>query len=129
MAGNFLLEGRLRKKAEILSRSPDVLLFVSVFVLYLAGLFYSENFSHALVRIKNALPLLVIPVVVAGSEYPNKKFIGILSNLFILSVAIAVVINVLTYLNYSTTHANRESISLFMSHIPFSIDNTSFADS
>ncbi|MBN2480774.1 MAG: O-antigen ligase family protein [Bacteroidales bacterium] len=122
LAANWLAEGDFKRKLDLLRRQPSVLLFASLFLVYCIGFFFSENSMHALNKIKNTLPVLLLPLVIGTSKGFSVNFLKTLLLLFACSVTCAAVVNAIFYLqhlNAGTDDPGR--MSVFMSHIRFSL--------
>jgi O-antigen ligase len=119
---NWLSEGRFRQKIVLLRNSPSIPLFASVFLIYALGMIFTLNFTAGLVKIKNVLPLLMLPVVL-GTSFPlsGRELKGLLL-LFAASVMTAVLVCLVNYMLHPVTNAGDfRSISVFMPHHRFSL--------
>jgi hypothetical protein len=122
IALNWIIEGNLRKKAVVILQKPALVLFASVFFLYVAGLLYSQNFSEGLAKIKNALPLLLLPLIFGTSLPLSNKHIKWLLLLFSGAVLIASLLCVILYqVNGLPADGDFRKISVFMPHSRFSL--------
>jgi len=116
--GIWLLEGDFRKKRNILFSRPGILIFASIFLLCLAGLLNTSDFSYAWHDIVIKLPILVLPVLIGTSAPVSPKefrivFSGLLAGLWIASLAGTAAL--LDYLHLPVQDIR--DISLFISHI------------
>jgi hypothetical protein len=118
LALNWLAEGQLPHKTRTILRNPSIWLFASVFLLYCSGGWLSENHRIALMKIINALPLLVLPVVMATSAPLTRQNVKWLLLLFSASTLVAAIICLVRYLALGLSVPG--DISVFMSHIRFS---------
>ena len=119
---NWLAEAEFGKKLKILRGKPAVLLFISIFLVYLAGLFYTDNLHAGLVKIKNVLPLVLLPVVMSTSRPISKKNCYQLFMFFVLAVSLAATICLFAYLsNPAASSRDFRKISLFIPHIRFAL--------
>lgn len=122
LAANWLAEGDFKRKIDLLLKKPSVLLFASLFLVYCIGFLYSENSMHALNKIKNTLPVLLLPLVIGTSTGFTNKFVKTLLLLFAFSVLCASLVSILFYLQpLSAGYDNTGRLSVFMSHIRFSL--------
>ncbi len=116
--GVWLLEGDFRKKKNILVSRPGILIFASIFLLCLAGLLNTSDFSYAWHDIVIKLPILVLPVLTGTSDPVTPKefrivFSGLLAGLWIASLTDTAAL--LGYLHL--TVQDIRDISIFISHI------------
>ncbi|HJZ41590.1 MAG TPA: O-antigen ligase family protein [Bacteroidales bacterium] len=122
LAINWMAEGRFRQKTVLIRNNPSIAFFASVFLIYAMGMLYTGNMAAGLTKIKNVLPLLLLPVVL-GTSYPlsGKELKGMLL-LFAASVVIAALVCVVNYLLHPETIAGDfRSVSVFMPHHRFSL--------
>src|SRR3990172_3115045 len=79
LAINWMAEGRFRQKTVLIRNNPSIAFFASVFLIYAMGMLYTGNMAAGLTKIKNVLPLLLLPVVL-GTSYPlsGKELKGML---------------------------------------------------
>jgi hypothetical protein len=119
---NWLAEGRFNEKAGLLRRHPLILLFASGFLIYGLGMLCTDNVAIGLVKVKNALPLLMLPIVMGTSPPLTKATIKWLMLLFAIAVFAAAMICLINFLFNITTSINDfREISIFMLHIRFSL--------
>jgi len=119
---NWLVEGRFNEKAGLLRRNPLILLFVSGFFVYCLGMLFTDNMAIGLVKVKNVLPLLMLPIVMGTSTPLTKANIKWLILLFAMAVFAAAMICLINFLfNINAPINNFREISIFMLHIRFSL--------
>jgi len=61
---NWLAEGKFREKVRSLRKNPAILVFGSMLLLYLAGMLYTTHADTGWSRVKNALPLMALPMII-----------------------------------------------------------------
>ncbi|MFO7657535.1 MAG: O-antigen ligase family protein [Bacteroidales bacterium] len=118
---NWIAEGRLAAKIKILWSRKSLLFMLSVYLLHIAGLAYSSDLAYGIHDLKVKLPYLVI-LLVAGtsSEIPLSRLKSILKY-YILSVFVATLIITVIYLLTRESLHDSRNISVFISHIRFSL--------
>lgn len=122
LALNWLTQGRFREKAAMISRRPSLLLFAAVFVIYVIGLLYTHHVETGAARIKNALPLLLLPLILGTSPPLSGKNVKWLLMLFSAAVMLASLICLMNYFAKSApANGDFRKISIFMLHIRFSL--------
>jgi len=122
LALNWIIEGRYKEKGLTLIRKPAILLFASVFLVYSAGLIHTENLSMGMMKIKNALPLLLFPLIIGTSRPLPFKTLKWILLLFSVAVIVAAAICLINYLIHGIpAGGDFRSISIFMLHIRFSL--------
>jgi len=119
---NWIAEGEFRKKLRRLADNYSIMVFASVFLLYALGYFYSEDKTMGLERVKNALPLLALPVIMGTSVHPGEKNIKRLLLLFSAGVTAAAITCVVHYLVRGLPPGgDYRQISIILPHIRFAI--------
>jgi hypothetical protein len=95
------------------------IIFSSLYLLHLLGLLFTVDFDYALKDLRIKLPLLVLPVILSVSEALDWKKFRILMLFFIASVIAGTLIS--TYILLTRDIDNLRDISIFISHIRFSL--------
>ena len=119
---NWLLEGQFRHKWERFRDRKSLWFILSVYLVFLAGLIFTEDFTYALHDLRIKIPLLALVLVMGLSEpvTPN-QFKWIL--LFLVGGVFAGTMASMAVLAGVIDHAYQDlrEISLFVDHIRFSI--------
>lgn len=119
---NWILEGDFTRKWMILTKRKSLLVILSVYLLHAIGFLYSTDYQYAIHDLKIKLPLLVLPLVVGTSEKISVRKLKIILQFFIASVFVASLISTVAYVNMNQSLLpDRRNISLFISHIRFSL--------
>jgi hypothetical protein len=119
---NWLAEGRFKEKAALAARRPSILFFAAVFFIYALGLLYTEHLETGLLRVRNALPLLLLPLIMGTSAPLSDKHIRPLLLLFSAAVMMAAVVCLVHYFVQGIpADGDFRTISIFMLHIRFSL--------
>lgn len=127
---NWLLEGRLKKKIQILISRKGLLLIISVFILHVIGMIHTQNFGEGLDDIKIKLPLLVLPIIIGTSHPLNFSQLKTLLSFFTGGVIVSTLFSMGYFWGYSPgdifNFAPKQindirDISIFISHIRFSL--------
>src|ERR1035437_4826952 len=66
IAGAWLLEGNYKEKFKRLFQNDIALMCISVYLLHVIGLFYSQNTDYALKDLRIKFPLFVFPFVLGS---------------------------------------------------------------
>jgi hypothetical protein len=119
---NWLIEGNFKAKLQRLMERKSVLLFISVFFLYLVGLLWTNSMQWGMHDVKIQLPLLILPLVIGTSEALNQVQVKRIVYVFSAAVILASFCSIFVLLGFSgkSIHDPRE-MSLFISHIRFSL--------
>ncbi len=65
---------RVKEKYRTLIKSKITILYISFFLIQVIGIFYSENLSFAIIRIKVMLPLLFLPAILSVEILSNETY-------------------------------------------------------
>jgi O-antigen ligase len=119
---NWIAEGHFRNRLHQLRNRPAILVFASVFVMYALGLLYSADFHMGLEKVKNALPLLFLPLVMGTSPALAGKALKRLLLLFTAAVITASLVCIIGYMVRGLPPGGDfRDISVFMTHIRFAL--------
>lgn len=119
---NTILEGDFTTKWQRLKQNKAAIILMSLFLLHILGLIYTENFNYAFKDLRIKLPILLLPLVVGSSVPLSKKEFQFILKLFIASVFTATLFSIMAYLGLGGTRVDdTRQISLFVSHIRFSL--------
>jgi hypothetical protein len=119
---NWLIEGQFQSKLRLLREKKSLLLLISVFLVYLIGILWTNSLKWGLHDIKIQLPLLVLPLVIGTSIQLNYRQVKQIIYTFSAAVVVASLCSIWVLLGFSgkTIHDPRE-MSLFISHIRFAL--------
>ncbi len=116
---NWLAEGELLVKFRRFAANRAALVFVSIYLLHLAALFYSSNWDYGLSTLRTRLPIFLLTLVVASSDplrMHQKRWI-----LMAFSASISVVSLVSLHIFLSGDFVDYRELSPFVSHIRLSL--------
>ena len=85
---NWILEGSFRKKIQILKQRKSLLFIISIYLVHILGLIYSEDINYAFHDLKIKLPFLALPIIIGTSETLSRKQVKYLLLLFISTVIV-----------------------------------------
>ncbi len=127
---NWLLEGGLKKKFHKLKSSKALMLIMSIMLIHLLGMIYTNNFLDGLEDIKIKLPLLILPVIIGTSQSLNYKQLKTLLLFFTAGVVVSSLFSMSYFFGFSPGNIfsfapkkilDLRDISIFISHIRFSL--------
>jgi len=95
------------------------IIFSSLYLAHLLGLLFTIDFDYALKDLRVKLPLLVLPVIFSVTESLDWKKFRTLMLFFIAAVVVGTLIS--TFILLSEDVDNLRDISIFISHIRFSL--------
>lgn len=101
------------------SKHKPALLFSSVFLLHILGLFITSDFDYALKDLRTKFPLFLIPLILSTSESFDRKSFYRFMVLFILAVLVRSVYN--TWMIGTDSFVDIREVSRNVSHIIFSL--------
>lgn len=122
MMVNWLAEGHFSAKFQILKHRKSLQFLLSIFLVYILGLIWTNSMKWGLHDVKIQLPFLILPLIIGTSGKLNYKQIKSVVYVFSLAVIVASLCSIATLLGLTgkTIHDPRE-MSLFISHIRFAL--------
>ena len=122
IAGNWIAEGNLKKKMNVLFRNKAILIFLVLFAVHIIWLINTTDFAYALKDIKIKLPLFILPLVLSTSlPLERKRVLGIIY-FFSGGIIISSLIGVGVWMGLSgTAISDHREISVYISHIRLSL--------
>ncbi|MEX2485955.1 MAG: O-antigen ligase family protein [Brumimicrobium sp.] len=122
LASNLILNADFKSYWLNWKKSFIFWLIIAIFILHIAGLFYSSDIGYALSDIRTKLPFFVVPVALIGFPI-SKKEVHLVLKGFLISLFITSLIN---WLNLYISSSNAEyisfrDVSLFGSHIRYGL--------
>lgn len=122
LAANWLLEKNFSEKIYQLKTNKVFLTIVSLYLLHLIGMLYTENTQQGLNELRNKLPLLSLPIILFSTKPLSPKEFKLLFNFFFLSVFVSSIWCYFVYAGYTKKIIiDVRNASVFMSHIRFSL--------
>lgn len=119
---NWIASGSLREKYTALRHNRSLLFFASLFAVYAIGLLHTGNLTNGLDHVKNALPLLALPVVVGTSSPLTGRNLRQILLIFSGAVLTASAVCLIRYLYKGLpVEGDFRSVSVFMRHIRFAL--------
>ncbi len=117
---NWLAEGNYKFKFKKFYNNKPALAIVLIYLLYVAGLLWTENLSHGIgYDLKNKLPILTLTFIIATSQSLDIKKLRVLLFLFIATVLTVSFIGLYFYL--TDEQAGFRDLTPYASHLYFSM--------
>jgi len=122
LALNWLLEGDFKTKYRTALERKSLLLVISIYLIFVAGLIFTRDFSYGFHDLKIKVPLLVLPLLLGTSEPLSRQnlrwiLLSLITGVTIGSLASSMVLSGLV--DYPFTDIRE--ISIFVNHIRFAI--------
>lgn len=122
LAANWLLELNFLRKWQHLKSNKIFWVLVSLFLLHVIGMLYTQNVSRGLDDLRNKIPLLVLPLIFFSTRPLSSKEFKLLFNVFFISVFVSSICCYLVYAGFTKKIiVDVRQASVFMSHIRFSL--------
>lgn len=119
---NWLLEGQFTAKFQRLKEKKGVILLISIFAVYLLGLFWTSSWEWGIHDVKIQLPLLIFPLVIGTSAELNYTKVKRIIYAFSAAVVVASLCSIWVLLGLSGKQIqDPREMSLFISHIRFAL--------
>ncbi|MCQ2285590.1 MAG: O-antigen ligase family protein [Bacteroidales bacterium] len=119
MAANWLVEGEWKTKWERLKQNKLALILSSFFIVFLLGLFNTDNWSVGLDNVLSKLPLLYAPLIMASSERPTPRAQRLIVGAFVGSTFVGTCIALCQLCGNQLS--DYRQMSMFISHIRFGL--------
>jgi hypothetical protein len=117
---NWLVEGNLYEKFKKFFNNKAALVFSSLWLLHVIGLFFTDDFNYAFKDLRIKLPILILPIIFSSSKQISKKQFNILLAFFIAAVFSETIIS--SFLYFKKEFIDIRDIFPFISHIRFSLN-------
>lgn len=122
LAANWLLEKNFSWKWQQLKHNRIFWVMMSLFLIHIIGMLYTQNVSRGLDDLRNKLPLLTFPLILFSTKPLSHKEIKLLFGFFFLSVLISSAYCFFVFEGYTNKVViDARQASVFMSHIRFSL--------
>ena len=117
--GNLVIYS-IREKFRLFLKNPAAVVFSSLYLLFLAGCFWSSNHQYALQELREKLPILLLPILFTGIKPFKETEIKKILIFFIMGVLIGTLGGI--YILLTKHIADTRELSPFISHIRFSMN-------
>lgn len=118
---SLAIGSNFRRKFKIFFSNTPALIFSSIYLLHLVGLFFTnDDFGYAIKDLRTKLPILILPLVMGTSPAFNKRDFQKLMLIFTGAVMLGTLAGVYTHLTQDIT--DMRNVSRFISHIRFSLN-------
>lgn len=122
LAANWLLENNYNYKWQQLKSNSIFWILISLYVLHLLGMIYTEDISRGLADLRNKMPLFILPIILFSTKPLSQKEFRLLFGFFFLSVLVSTICCYFVYAGYTKkVIIDVRKASVFMSHIRFSL--------
>ncbi len=123
LVGSFLLEGNVKEKWNRFLNNKVALVFSGIWLMHLIGLLWTTDLADGIKDIRIKLPLLLLPIIIAGTERLSDKQFKWIMGAFIFSVFAGTIsaISVLTGLVHKDIYDIRDIFIFHISHIRFAL--------
>ena len=119
---NWLVEGQFVKKWQGIRNNKLFWAFIGIYLFYVLGLFWTQDFAYGLKDLRIKLPMFWLPLLFFTTPVLEKKTYHLIMHFFVLACLIASFCSMAVYFGvlHKKIHNVRE-ISIFESHIRFSL--------
>ncbi|MBL6449794.1 O-antigen ligase family protein [Fulvivirga sp. 29W222] len=95
LTANWLIEGNLNKKWQIVKQNKLVWILSGFYILYVVGMLITEDTSSGLYDLEKKLSLFVFPAVLGTSERLSSKEIKVIFSGFVIACLIAIIVSLI----------------------------------
>lgn len=118
----WIVERKFSEKYFLLKQRKGVILIISIYFIYLAGLLWTSSPQKGMVDVTIQLPLLVLPLVIGTSPRLSYIQIKCIIYFFAAAVVVASLCSIWVLMGFSgQVIRDPREMSLFISHIRFSL--------
>lgn len=117
LAVNFLIEGDYSKKIKRIRNNKLSWLLFGFYLLHVIGLFYTSDFEYAAEDLRIKLPLLLFPVVFAGTDILSKRTLKYTLYLFVTVIFSSSIVISINYFLHNSEITDIREASFLISHI------------
>ncbi len=118
IVGAWLVGGGIKEKLHLFFSNKIALLWSSIYLMHLLGLFYTSDLNYAFNDLRIKLPLLLFPLIFSSSKpLTQGQFVNLLK-IFVLAVIASTLVSMAAlvgFIHHSITQAR--DISFLISHI------------
>jgi len=119
---NWLVEGDLINKLKRVFTNKWAMLFISVYLVHLIGMFYTENNPNGWQNLEVKLSLLVFPLMILTRPFNQKQSNNIISALLTGSIAVSILLlgrASLIYFETGENHFFYSQLAAFLIHTSY----------
>ncbi len=123
LAGSFFLEGNFIEKFKLFFRNKAALIIAGIWLMHVLGLLYTSDLTEGFKDIRIKLPLLIFPVIVAGSEPLSRKQFNWVMAFFIGGIFAGSMVSmaVISGIIHRPVYDIRDIFIFHISHIRFAL--------
>lgn len=119
---NWLVEGRYREKWERFRNNPALWIFLSLYLLHIIALLWSDDGGYSAKDMRVKLSLFVLPLIMGTSITMVRSQVNRILLFFTMGVFVASMASIMALLGLLNVEVEGyRDLSLFMSHIRFSL--------
>ncbi|MDZ4822201.1 MAG: O-antigen ligase family protein [Flavobacteriales bacterium] len=112
----------VKQSAKKFLQNEAAIIFTGLYLFLLIGLFWTDDFTYAWKDLLVKLPLLFMPFLVLSLRPIAENKFRLLLAIFIAALSVAAIICLINYAGWpANTHGDVREISIFISHIRFSL--------
>lgn len=120
LLANWLFDKNLPNHLKKFAHNKAAVIFSIIFIIHLAGLLYTTDFDYAIKDLRTKIPLIFLPILL--SAYKPLSFSNIKLILFWYVISVSFASFVCFYIYISQQINDIREISVFISHIRFSLN-------
>ncbi len=123
LVGSFILEGNIKEKWNRFTSNKVAVLFVGIWLMHLVGMLWTSDFANGIKDLRIKLPLLLLPVIIAGTEKLTEKQFRWIMGAFVFAVFAGTIsaMAVLTGIIHREIYDIRDIFIYKISHIRFAL--------
>ncbi len=122
LAGAWLFDGNIKEKLKSAYSNPVFMVIAGIYIMHIAGLFFTTDFKYAIDDLRVKMPLIILPLVICTMPpLPVNKF-NLILKILLLSTLVSTLYSTAVWLGYASVEVRDiRDISVFISHIRLSL--------
>lgn len=123
LVGSFFLEGNVKEKWKRFTSNKVAIIFVGIWLMHLIGMIWTSDIPNGIKDLRIKLPLLLLPIIIAGTEKLTEKQFRWIMGVFVFAVFAGTIsaISVLTGIIHRDIYDIRDIFIYKISHIRFAL--------
>lgn len=117
----WIINGPKKVQWQAIKNNPLVWTGIVLFLVPLISMLWTDNYDYSLHDLRIKLPLLLVPIFVASYSISERKLYQLIALMIGSTFVGSVIIMVNYYLNLQGNLENIRDVSIFISHIRFSL--------
>lgn len=120
---NWLVENKFREKFRRLGNNSLALLFMSLYILHLVGMLYTDDTAEGLIELEKKMSIMIFPMILASSSLLTSKQFQKILYAFVYACTVAILISLynglIIFLEKGTFFKYEDLTTILFIHYPY----------